>query len=100
MSDYLASWPIPTTPKTQTRSIGSAKSSTRTSSISNMPTPSWLLGSEPVRDRLRHRRSREVSNYGERAFAAFVQYTKARLLLSAGDRAQAEAALRIAIDVA
>src|SRR3954470_8316315 len=64
MSDYWPSWPIPITPNTQTRSIGSAESSTRTSSISHMPTPYWLLDSEPVRDRLQRWRSWEVSNNG------------------------------------
>src|SRR3954451_8882513 len=62
MSDYWPSWPIPITPNTQTRSMGSAESSTRTSSISHMPTPYWLLDSEPVRDRLQRWRSWEVSN--------------------------------------
>src|SRR3954447_25085939 len=46
MSNYWPYWPIPTTPNTRTRSIGLAKNSTRTSSISNTPMRYWLLDSE------------------------------------------------------
>src|SRR5947209_14150859 len=73
MSNYWPYWPIPTTPNTRTRSIGLAKNSTRTSSISNTPMRYWLLDSEKSSRRAIGCGTGdrgEVSNYGRSIYPA------------------------------